>query len=153
MRIIPHKCLIKVSETCDLIPHKCLIKVSETCDLCLRIITHRVHNVNPPQKSPRTHTKSSRESSHKHTNLVETSYIHTTISTRPGIILASRRDLCYNHTILTGSRRCTTTTISTIHTPTMHHMISKGIQISTRIMHEMHMITNHLHIDTMHDRI
>ena len=85
--------------------HKDLIKVSETCDLCLRIITHRVHNVNPPQKSPRTHTKSSRESSHKHTNLVETSYIHTTISTRPGIILASRRDLCYNHTILTGSRR------------------------------------------------
>ena len=28
--------------------HKDLIKVSENCDLCLRIITRRVHNVNPP---------------------------------------------------------------------------------------------------------
>ena len=33
-------------------------------------------------------------------------YIHTTISTRyTGIILASRRDMCYNHLVLTQSRR------------------------------------------------
>jgi hypothetical protein len=46
-----------------------------------------------------------REYTQKHTNLVETAYIHTTISTRSGIILASRRDMCYNHTVLTQSRR------------------------------------------------
>jgi len=34
------------------------------------------------------------------------SYIHTRISTRyTGIMLAARRDLCYNHTVLTESRR------------------------------------------------
>ena len=42
------KVVIKTSETCDLIPHKGIIKVSGSCDFCLRIITRRVHNVNPP---------------------------------------------------------------------------------------------------------
>jgi hypothetical protein len=59
--------------------HKDLIKVSGSCDLSTRIITHRVHNVNPPAEiSP----GSSREYTQKHTILDETSYIHTTISTR-----------------------------------------------------------------------
>jgi hypothetical protein len=61
--------------------------------------------------------------------------------------------LCYNkHSYL--DELCTTTTISTIHTATITDRISTSIhQISTRIMHEMGKTMNHLHIDTMHDRI
>lgn len=106
----------------------------------------KVCQVPPPQKD----TKSSRE-----THIISTRTHKTHIYYHN-----SRRDLhlveimCYNHSTLTQSRRvlCTTTTISTIHSQ-MTAEISTSIMISTRIMHEMHMISMHLHIDIMHDII
>jgi len=81
-------------------------------------------------------------------------YIHTTFSTRSCISRASRRVMCYNHTVLHNlDELCTTTTISTIQAMIMGKILMIIHRNSTRIMHEMHMISKHLHIAIMHDII
>ena len=94
-----------------------------------------------------------RECTQKHTNLDEIAYIHTTISTRSGVILASRRDMCYDYTVtLHLDELCTTTMISTTHTATITRRIAKNTRsILMRIMREMGKTTNRLHTGIMHD--
>ena len=77
------------------------------------------------------------------------------ISSRTGIMLASRRDMCYDYTVtLHLDELCTTTMISTTHTATITRRIAKSTRrISMRIMRVMGMITNRLHTGTMHDII
>ena len=77
-----------------------------SCDLCLRIIARDCINCQPPEKFATRSSQNLDEIFINHHNSYEISYIHTTISHEiSGIILASRRDLCYTHTIHTGSRR------------------------------------------------
>ena len=124
------------------------------CKLSEFSITRGVCQVPTPARSYETHTRSRRDIIYTkaHNSRRDIIYTYNNLDQTSGIILASRRDLCYTHTIHTGSRRaCTTITISTIHTQTTHHMISTGIQISTRIIHETGKITNHQHTDIMHD--
>jgi len=96
-----------------------------------------------------------RECTQKHTILVETSYIHTTISSRSGVILASRRDMCYDYTVtLHLDELCTTIMISTTHTATITRRIVKNTRrILMRSTHATGKTTKRLHTGIMHDII
>ena len=145
-----------------------LINPSETCDLSERTIRRAVCQAPRRREVPRptqsyyknlveTHTQfSTRMFTNIHNSRRDHIYTYNILVEHTHLVLASRRDMCYNHIVITQSRRalCTTTMISTIHTATITGRISTSIQmISTRIMHETGKTTKRLHIDIMHDII